>query len=55
MKVGVVGAGMVGSAAAYAIVMTGEASELVIVDLMRGREIPAQSRTCRNSSRALAS
>ncbi len=33
MKVGVVGAVMVGSAAAYAIVMTGEASELVIVDL----------------------
>jgi L-lactate dehydrogenase len=32
MKVGVIGAGAVGSAAAYAIVMTGAASELVIVD-----------------------
>jgi len=33
MKVGVIGAGAVGSAAAYAIVMTGAASELVIVDV----------------------
>jgi len=33
MKVGVVGAGMVGGAAAYAVVMNGEASEVVIVDV----------------------
>jgi lactate/malate dehydrogenase, NAD binding domain len=33
MKVGVVGAGMVGSSAAYAIVMSGVASEVVLVDL----------------------
>ena len=33
MKVGIVGAGMVGSSAAYAIVMSGAASELVLVDL----------------------
>ncbi len=32
MKVGVVGAGMVGSAAANAIVLTGQASEVVLVD-----------------------
>jgi 3-hydroxyacyl-CoA dehydrogenase len=33
MKVGVIGAGMVGSSAAYAIVMSGVASELVLVDI----------------------
>ncbi|GAA0584645.1 L-lactate dehydrogenase [Caenispirillum bisanense] len=33
MKVGVVGCGMVGSAAAYALVMRGAASEVVLVDL----------------------
>lgn len=33
MKLGIVGAGMVGSAAAYAVVMTGAASEVVIIDL----------------------
>ncbi len=33
MKVGVIGAGAVGSAAAYAIVMTNAASEVVIVDV----------------------
>lgn len=32
MKVGVVGVGMVGSTAAYAVVMTGAASEIVLVD-----------------------
>ena len=32
MKVGVIGAGMVGSSAAFAIVMTGAASEVVLVD-----------------------
>lgn len=32
MKIGVVGAGMVGSAAAYAIVLSGAASEVVLVD-----------------------
>lgn len=33
MKVGIVGAGMVGSTAAFALVMQGEASEIVLVDL----------------------
>ena len=33
MKVGIVGAGMVGSSAAYAIVKTGAASEVVIIDV----------------------
>jgi len=33
MKLGVVGAGMVGSAAAYAVVKTGAASEIVIIDV----------------------
>lgn len=33
MKVGIVGAGAVGSAAAYALVLTGAASEIVIVDV----------------------
>lgn len=33
MKVGVVGCGMVGSAAAYALVMRGAASEVVLIDL----------------------
>lgn len=32
MKVGIIGAGMVGSAAAYALVMRGDASEVVLVD-----------------------
>jgi L-lactate dehydrogenase len=32
MKVGIVGAGMVGSAAANALVMRGAASELVLID-----------------------
>jgi L-lactate dehydrogenase len=33
MKIGVIGAGMVGSSAAYAVVMAGVASELVLVDV----------------------
>lgn len=33
MKVGIVGCGMVGSAAAYALIMRGAASEVVLVDL----------------------
>ena len=33
MKVGVVGTGMVGSMAAYAVAMTGAAHELVLVDI----------------------
>jgi len=33
MKVGIVGSGLVGSSAAYAIVMSGAASELVLIDL----------------------
>jgi glycine/D-amino acid oxidase-like deaminating enzyme len=33
MKVGIVGAGMVGSAAAYALGLRGVASEVVLVDL----------------------
>lgn len=33
MKVGVIGAGMVGSSAAYAVVMTGAASDVVLVDV----------------------
>lgn len=37
MKVGVVGAGMVGSTAAYAMVMQGVASRVVLVDLDRTR------------------
>jgi len=37
MKVGIVGAGMVGSAAAFALVMRGGASEIVLVDVNRAR------------------
>lgn len=37
MKVGIVGAGMVGSAAAFAMIMQGEASEIVLVDLDTAR------------------
>jgi len=37
MKVGIVGAGMVGSAAAFALVMKGTASEIVLVDLNTAR------------------
>lgn len=33
MKVGIVGSGMVGSSAAYALVMSGAASEVVLIDL----------------------
>jgi L-lactate dehydrogenase len=33
MKIGIVGSGMVGSSAAYAVVMTGAASEVILVDL----------------------
>jgi len=33
MKVGVIGTGMVGSTAEYAVVMTGAASEVVLVDV----------------------
>lgn len=33
MKVGIVGSGLVGSSAAYAVVMSGSASELVLIDL----------------------
>ncbi len=32
MKIGVVGAGLVGSTSAYAMVMTGVGSEIVLVD-----------------------
>lgn len=37
MKVGIVGAGMVGATAAFALVMQGEASEIVLVDVNRAR------------------
>ena len=37
MKLGIVGAGMVGSAAAFACVMRGAASEIVLVDLNKAR------------------
>ncbi|MEE8586176.1 MAG: L-lactate dehydrogenase [Acidobacteriota bacterium] len=37
MKIGIVGAGFVGSTAAYAMVMRGVGSELVLVDLRRDR------------------
>ncbi|WP_445679850.1 L-lactate dehydrogenase [Radicibacter daui] len=37
MKIGIVGAGFVGSTAAYAMVMRGIGSELVLVDLSRAR------------------
>ena len=37
MKIGIVGAGLVGSTAAYAMVMRGVGSELVLVDLQRDR------------------
>jgi len=37
MKVGIVGSGMVGATAAYAIVMRGVAREIVLVDLNRSR------------------
>ena len=33
MKVGIVGSGLVGSSAAYAVVLTGAASEVVLIDL----------------------
>jgi len=32
MKVGIIGAGMVGSTAAYSLILTGAASEIVLVD-----------------------
>src|SRR6185369_7379558 len=37
MKVGIVGCGMVGSAAAFALVMRGVGREIVLVDLNRAR------------------
>ena len=37
MKVGIVGAGFVGSTAAYALVMRGVASDIVLVDLNKTR------------------
>src|SRR5215831_8646732 len=37
MKVGIVGCGMVGSASAYALVMSGVGREIVLVDLNRTR------------------
>src|SRR6187399_3251272 len=37
MKVGIVGCGMVGSASAYALVMSGVGREIVLVDLNRAR------------------
>lgn len=37
MKIGIVGSGMVGSTAAYAIVMSGVGREIVLVDLNRAR------------------
>src|SRR3954463_2220971 len=37
MKIGVVGCGMVGSASAYALVMSGVGREIVLVDLKRER------------------
>ncbi len=35
MKIGIIGCGFVGSSAAYAMVLTGVASELILVDLNR--------------------
>src|SRR6478752_646641 len=37
MKIGIVGCGMVGSASAYALVMSGGGREIVLVDLKRAR------------------
>src|SRR5262249_33154385 len=37
MKIGIVGCGMVGSASAYALVMSGVGREIVLVDLNRAR------------------
>src|SRR3954465_9652577 len=37
MKIGVVGCGMVGSASAYALVMSGGGREIMLVDLKRER------------------
>jgi L-lactate dehydrogenase len=37
MKVGIVGAGLVGSTAAYAMVMRGVATEIVLIDINRER------------------
>ena len=37
MKIGIVGAGMVGSASAFAMVMRGVGREIVLVDLNRAR------------------
>ena len=37
MKIGIIGAGAVGTACAFAIVMRGSASELVLLDLDRKR------------------
>jgi L-lactate dehydrogenase len=37
MKIGIVGCGMVGSASAFALVMSGVGREIVLVDLNRGR------------------
>src|SRR5215467_14384157 len=37
MKIGIVGSGMVGSASAFALVMSGVGREIVLVDLNRAR------------------
>ena len=39
MKIGIIGAGMVGSAAAFALIMRGEASEIVLVDVNHARAV----------------
>ena len=40
MKIGIVGCGMVGSAAAFALVMRGVGREIVLVDLNRAAPKP---------------
>jgi L-lactate dehydrogenase len=37
MRIGIVGCGMVGSASAYALVMSGVGREIVLIDLNRAR------------------
>ena len=37
MKIGIIGAGMVGSAAAFALIQRGEAQEIVLIDIDRAR------------------
>ena len=45
MKIGVIGCGMVGASAAFAAVMTGAASEIVLVDVNE-KLAQAQSEAC---------